>query len=484
MSIARIPEKYWTIEGNIASNEPVWFNEGDVLAAGFYTIKYLNGAFKISAQDGYAVTSGWAVVDAIPGGVVDVFKAPSSGTPGPPSVPSGVHRGIGFDTQEAAENATVTSPPKSFYYNGGSLGVVLYLDDYSTLIPGTSNPTWQLIRYKDSDGSEPSVPSGSTGSVGSEPSAPVEAPCGVTGLLSPEFKNLLDTVPTHPGGFGFIFPLGRYITQEHGVDSVLTGDIELRSNSFDITCIRGVDGDAGRNTFKFTLNDDFVNSLCVEIKGNKGKRGDKGPKGANGRHGTGDGPKGEQGPRGKDAVGVNKFTGIKIEELDEIHDTAVVDLMLDPSSCTLEVVKARMAVPENDEPATRVTAQPIYRDVKFNGTGLDSWEIVSPLDVITDATRSADIDIIKLPAGWNGQVTGAVPVVTMKLSQLVQLIVDYYQGKADEVIAGWDKDIKEYVATKDKEARTILAELAQELTECEWSAPIKFCLDIEPIKCR
>lgn len=483
--MTRVPDRVWVLEGNISSGRPVWFNEGDIIPAGYYTIRYVNGAFKLGSADGWGVTSKWMMVNAIPGGMADMFSPPCSGVPGPPTLPKAVYPGVGYDSQEAAENAAKSEPSKFFYYRGGSLGLVLYLDDYTNNTPGDPSPTWELIHYKEAvDGSGSSSGSGATtGSTGGSTGGSEPTECAVTGLLSPEYKTLIDSLPTHPGGFGFVFAPGVYITAEDGVDSVLDGDIEFRSYSLDITCERGVEGDTSRNVFTFSVNDDFLSTFCVEIKGQKGPTGEKGNKGKQGRHGTGDGPAGLTGPKGTDATSVHKFTGIKIVESDDIYDTAVVDLLLDPKSCTLEVVKAKMAVPDNDEPAVRVTASPIFRDVRFPTYTLDVWELVSPLDTASN-TQTADIDIIKLPAGWNGQVTGAVPVVTMKLSQLIQLIIDYYKGRADKITAKWDKEIENYIASKDKEARTILADLAMELTECEWSLPIDFCIDIEPIPCR
>lgn len=472
----RVIDKTWNVTGELIPRKPVWFNDGDPLPAGYYTLKYVGGAFKLGGQNGWAVSNDWKLVSAVTGGFVDVYRAPSNDIPGPPSLPNAVFRGFGYDSQEAAENASKTATNKFFYYPGGVLGITSYRDDYIELTAGDPNPTWQLIHYADS--STGSIPGSGTSTPPVESAtAPTEPPI-ISGLLSPEMKLLIDSLPSHPGGFGFIFRPGTYLTPDAGPDSILTGDVELRSNTFDITCIRGINGDVSRNVFKFTLSNDFLDAFCLNINGEKGQTGDKGPKGGQGRHGTGDGPKGAQGERGKDAVKPDKLTGVKIIDNNEIHDTAVVDLLLDPQNCVLEVVKAKMAVPESDEPATRVTATAIYRDIQFRDSTLNSWDLVSP-----DPSGPADLDIIKLPSGWSGQVEGAVPITTMKLSELIKLVVDYYQSKANTIITEWDREIREYIIQKDKEARQILADLAMELTECEWSSPVEFCIDIQPIEC-
>ena len=326
----------------------------------------------------------------------------------------------------------------------------------------------------------------SVGSVASIPSSSAPQTCEKetpqTGLLSSDYKTLLDSLPTNPGGFGFVFKPGIYINEHDYTDSVLTGDIKFVSNSLDIDCeVKEVNG-VSQTVFSFAVGQNFLDAFCLEVPGLKGKTGDTGEKGPQGRHGTGNGPQGDRGPAGKDATVAHSFTGIKVVEVDDVYDTAVVGFNLDPAKSLLEVVKAKVAVPENDEPATMVSATPIYRDVNFaSDTAMLNYEIFAPAgDAVSAITRTADIDIIKLPDGWSGSIAG---VTTMKLSKLIKLIVEYYDGLADGVITKWDRQIKEFLANKDADARTVIADLAMELTQCEWSAPIELCIDIEPLRC-
>lgn len=303
-----------------------------------------------------------------------------------------------------------------------------------------------------------------------------------TGLMLAKHKAMLDSLPSHPGGFGFVFEQGRYLTQQDGVDSILTGDIQFVSDSLDITC--GIDQSAGfpQTVFTFSIGSNFLNTFCLEIPGQKGKKGDKGDKGPAGRNGTGDGPAGDPGPDGIDATTNDVFTGITIIDLDDIYNTAVVSLNLDPQAAVLEVVKAPVAVPENDAAAQMVAATPIYRDVTFPSVAsMDGWQLFAPpSDSVAQTTRTPDIDIIKLPDGWNGSEVG---VVTMKLTQLIKMMVKYHSDLAASVILDWDRQIKEYVGSKDQTARSIIADLAMELTEAAWSAPLQFTIDIDALKC-
>ena len=333
--------------------------------------------------------------------------------------------------------------------------------------PGTSTPP--AGTHHDTGSSSPPTPTGCT----------KETP--TTGFLPAGYKALLDSLPNHPGGFGFIFKPGVYLTQQDGVESVLTGDIRFISESLDITCINAQANGIANTQFKFSIGQNFLNAFCLEIPGLKGKKGSVGDKGIAGRDGTGDGPRGDTGQSGLNATVVDTFTGIQLIELDEVHDTAVVSLTLNPKAGILEAVKAPIAVPANDAPAEMVSASPIYRDITFASPDLGSWQLFAPPgDPVASNTHTPDIDIIKLPDGWNG---AAVGVVTMKLSKLVQLVVDYYNNLADNVINEWDREIKQYVNSKDQAARAIIADLAMELTECEWSAPLEFCVDISPLQC-
>lgn len=295
------------------------------------------------------------------------------------------------------------------------------------------------------------------------------------GLMSARHKILLDSLPNKPGGFGIILKPGRYLTTDDGVNSILTGDITLTSSSLAYECEQVIEGGCTKNKITVSLSDDFLDTFCVHVKGKKGPTGDKGEKGPRGRHGVGDGPRGADGLAGADATTVRTFSGVKIVESDDIYDTAIVDLSLNAEEGKLTIVKSKLAVPHDDEPATKVSASLIFRDIEFTGDDLESYEIIAPTN---DPAGETDINVIKLPNGWTGNTSNPVPVVPMKLSELAQLIIDFYKAKADDVIEEWDSKIEEFMTSKDDEARKILADLAQELAECEFSKPIAFCIGI------
>lgn len=473
----------WELEGSILSNDPAWFEDEHQYPEGWYRIRYIRGAFRYSADYGWGIGKDWKVVTR-QGSVIDLFDAPSQALPETEeSLPNGAYQGPGYDTQEAAENAAASLTSIDFYHDGGPIGVILYNTPYYDNVAGTPNPSWRLEELVQETESE-SSPVDNGGSSEPEECDKVDP---VSGLLSSRYKILLDSLGNAPGGFGFVFSPGVYLTED-GPYSVLVGDISLQSSSISITCVEDNSGDDAQYIFKLGVSQDFLDSFCVEIKGAKGETGDQGPKGKPGRHGVGDGPPGEDGLPGTNAAATSKFTGIKVIESDEIYDNAIVNLVLSPSDGILETVRGKMAVPDNDSPAIKVAASPIFRDVQFGSGGpnisLDNWTLYAPInDPVSTLTNSSDLDIIRLPSGWNGQFPGPVPISTMKLSGLISLVISYYKGKADEIISTWDANVSEYVNAKDVEARRILADLAQELTEAEWSAPVDFCIEFDPLNC-
>lgn len=290
------------------------------------------------------------------------------------------------------------------------------------------------------------------------------------GLMSKEQKRILDATSDYAGGCGFIFKPGTYL--KNGVDSILEGDIKLKSNTLDITCAveNGCD-----NVIRLAVNKDYLNKLCIEAQGAQGARGDMGPKGKAGRHGVGDGPKGATGADGTDATAASTLTGVIINDLSGIYDTAVVDLVLDSASATLEVTKARLAVPDSDQPASKVVASPFAMSIAYTGYDPSSSGITS-LTTYTMVDGAKDLDVIKLPDGWTGSMTGPVAVDTMPVRTLIDAIARYYEQKAENIVEAWDTEITDYMKQKDQEGRQILMDKANELSEAVWQAPIEFCL--------
>jgi len=301
------------------------------------------------------------------------------------------------------------------------------------------------------------------------------------GLLSAASKTLLDKLPDKAGGFGILLKPGYYITPDKGADNILTGDIQLISETLQFTCLN----DTGSSIFgpiptiKIALSNDFLQAYSLNIKGPKGKTGEVGNKGRSGRPGTGDGPVGDPGPDGQDAATHHTLSGIKYVELDSVYDTAVVGLRLDPATSTLEVTKAKMDVPGDNRAASRVAATPVVRDVEFTGSDLSSWQLVAP----GSDSASTDLNLVKLPKGWSGQSGTPVPVTPVKLSTVVQSIVDYYQTQANTIITQWEAALRDWVSAKDKEARQALFSLATEVAECQFQLPLEMCVGIKKVPC-
>lgn len=674
-----VVDQCWTVEGNIVNATPVWFNNNANMPSGWYRVAYVQGAMRYFKNFGWCVddinTQSWMVVTSVSGAISDLVAGPCAPTPSGPSIPNHTFSSRGWDTQEAAENASKAIGPTDFFHNGGPLGMRLYDNPYTDNVHGAPDPTWSLcslrqpttsacdelvlfnsgtttagviadgkqdtnwILIQSSDTTAPgpavyvsaaplnsnwpantnnskwigpktasqytlqtglytyryqldltnydpttatitgrwiiddqgvdikvngvssgqvnnlgassgsfqwanfslshgfiqgvntidfitrnvpsfptptglrvewisgnacskaappplppppppgsgttpisSTPHTGTVSSGSEPPPECTKETPTTGLLPAKFKSLLDSLPSHPGGFGFIFKPGTYLTLKDGPDSILTGDVTFSSETLDISCAQSQINGSAETIFTFKVGQDFLSSFCLNIRGLPGDKGDKGSKGPEGRSGTGDGPQGDQGPPGINATIPATFTDVQIIDIADTYDTAVVSLDFDPATSTLEIVKAKMAVPDSTTVASLVSATALYRDVTFDSSNsMDNWNLFAPSgDPVSTITSSPDLDIIKLPDGWNGAPIG---VATMKLSQLVTLIVNYYNNLASGIVTGWDRQIKEYIAGKDQDARQIVADLAQELTEAEWSAPIEFGIDIQPLQC-
>ena len=312
----------------------------------------------------------------------------------------------------------------------------------------------------------------------------------------------------------------------HGI---LSGNIEIVSNSLDIKCVKGADlqesecqdnksSDAEKpDGLLFSIKQKFLDSLCFEVPGCRGPDGDPGSKGDAGSIGTGDGPVGIQGEAGKDFEVIKKFSGIKIEDIDDVYDTAVVALEPDPSNGKIYVVKAKIATPSNNTPADQVIASAIFRAIEFEEEFF--FKIIKPVvDPISlqnhsesdsNSTKSGisstksgisvgiptgepgcylssnfdnDVLVCAMPKGGKDK-DGSSQVAVRWLSDLLSDISQYYRDKLQEAADLYDKQIKEFITTTDKEARGAICQLAQQLAECEWELPLEFCLGLVQDDC-
>jgi hypothetical protein len=272
---------------------------------------------------------------------------------------------------------------------------------------------------------------------------------------------------------------------------VVLGDITLVSETFDITCLKN-DGTPFPTNCKvipcdgmappvlnIQLNEDFLESLCITIPGCKGPRGDRGEEGDAGKDGTGDGPQGEDGDPGEDAPTIaHSFTGIKIVDVDDVHDTAVVAMELDAANNRLSVIKAKVRTPEDDRAATQLISTPIDRTLEFaNETSFDYSIKIPPGDPL----GTEDVDILKYPDKFEGQEP--VSLSKIKLSEFVDKVIAYWDEKLSDINDQYTRELKAYIDAKDEAARQALATIAHELAQCEFQMPLEFCLGITPDDC-
>jgi len=222
----------------------------------------------------------------------------------------------------------------------------------------------------------------------------------------------------------------------------------------------------------------------VTIPGCAGPRGPQGASGQPGRDGTGDGPQGETGPPGEDAPETpDDFTGIRIEDVDDIFDTAVVSFELDAENNRINIIKAKIRTPTLDDAANRVITSSLSRGITF-GDGFE-YSLTKP--------ASDDVETDLLVAFYPGEFFPSPDlqhncpetsqVGAASLSDFVDKLVNLYQSKLDTIAEAYDNQIIEEAKAKDEEAREVLANLARDLTDCEWSQPLEFCMGISPEDC-
>jgi len=323
----------------------------------------------------------------------------------------------------------------------------------------------------------------------------------ITGLLSARDKNLLDSVSESGGGFGLIVAPQGILASANNPEGIIQGDIVLVSESFNIRCIdlQGSDARSGNIAdyvsedgelvtpgLQFSLSDEFLNTLCLEVYGPDGPDGPRGDKGEKGDSGYSDSPRGEKGDVGQTAT-QGKFSGIILNDLSDIQDTAVVGLELDPLSSKLSYTLAKINVPESDVPADQLITTPIQRSLTFplladsqsEFVTLDDWVLSVPAG--DPISNEADLLILQIPTGsTNGS---EVPLQSVRLTDLISKVVDYYKTKLTAIDSAWLKQLEEFISGKDEQARTILAQMAQRVAECEFQRPIDFCLGITPNEC-
>jgi hypothetical protein len=319
-----------------------------------------------------------------------------------------------------------------------------------------------------------------------------------TGLMGPQDKRFLDSIPSVAGSFGIITDQSVVIRSSDNRVGLVSKNIELHSDSLDITAVDGngnaylgqmlPDDPTGESLggLKFSLKTKFLDALCLEVVGPTGQTGATGATGVAGTDGFNDGPTGEQGISGVAATTSNTFSGIKVVDTTDIVDTAVVALQMDGSAGRLSYTTAKMNVPSNDEPADQLAAQPIQRSLTYPTVAesgsyvtLDDWTLTIPSgDPLSD---DAEVLLIKIPSDLAaGEV---VNIELAKLTDLITVVVDSYKAKLATFQTSWLAQMKSYIEAKDSAARTVLSSIAQDLASCEFSRPLEFCIGIAPSDC-
>lgn len=284
------------------------------------------------------------------------------------------------------------------------------------------------------------------------------------------------------------------------LNGVIAGNIELVSESIDITCVdyndELIEGDCTVEKMQndasqgpgidFRVSELFKSQFCAQQPGCAGPRGKKGATGGDGKDGTGDGPTGETGDPGKDAPATPlTLDGIRIVEIDDIYDTAVVGIEIDAINSKLNVVKAKIRTPDSSTPATQLIATEIFRGLDFTGNGFEFNLQMPPGDPV----GTPDVDIVVYPEGFvtpvstGGNKPTTTTVQTLKLADFLTQVAAFWQNQLDGISSDYNKQIEAFINGKDDEARKILSTLCQELTECEWQKPLEFCMGIQPSDC-
>jgi hypothetical protein len=318
------------------------------------------------------------------------------------------------------------------------------------------------------------------------------------GLMSKEHKAVIDSIPPVGGSFGLITqPLLLY---QENPDGITQGDIVLCSDSLDIQCvdIRGevieeqcntatiCDVDGLTPGLQFNISQVFLDTLCFEATGPPGPIGEQGEDGDDGLDGFKDSPQGDQGEVGRDATEGFTITGMRIEELEDIVDSAIVDATLDSASGRMSYTVSKMNVPENDEPADQVVVIPVARNLYYpiipedpdEYVTLDDWVLDLPAD---DPIGEPELLLFKMDSTTD--VGAEVELETVRLTTLIESIVAFYKACLKSYDDAWLEEVCAFISGKDSAARSILAAMAARVSECEFDRPIQFCLGVEPGEC-
>ena len=309
-----------------------------------------------------------------------------------------------------------------------------------------------------------------------------------SGLLTPQLKGMIDSIPDTPGGFGII--VDPKVAQTGDASGIITGDIKLVSDSINIECVginkqKIVCENPPSLQCEYTSDDlpgivlsvkqEFLDSIYINSHGPKGKKGDKGDKGPKGANGYSEGPVGIDGKTGSNVPSLCEFAGIEYNDIDGLSDTAIVSLKIgsDEYGCKLIATKSKLNI-DNNRPADKVQTTSITRSIRFNNDNsscgavrMNNWTI---LKAPNDPTNT-NIQLIRLPKGSNNSSDPMNFNGTMSLNAFVTNVINKYKSKLTEIDKQYGKEVKQYIESVDKNARSILSDLANQLSNCEFELP-------------
>lgn len=320
------------------------------------------------------------------------------------------------------------------------------------------------------------------------------------GYLSYRDKALLDKILAVPGGFGIITDTKLLLQSDTNPDGVIRGNIQLKSDSLDIICVSAENqklgcelsnvsacatGDAAYPGLKFKLSERLLSGLVVNFPGATGKQGLKGKKGVAGKPGFAGGPKGRTGPAGDDTSTAGELRGISYKDISGITDKAIVRLDAVANANggqKLIITKARLNIPD-DIPARRIIASVLTRGVSYapdpdtkacRVNRLHNYELTQPAGDPTPL----NVHLLRLARG--ATQVGDEPVGfdnTVTLSAFVAAYVKAYQNLLKDIDRKYGAIVKKYIEDLDAKAKTILADLANQLAQCEFNLPaVEYCI--------
>jgi len=315
------------------------------------------------------------------------------------------------------------------------------------------------------------------------------------GLLSPQFKQLINSVSEKAGGFGIVTKFSFGKTQTNGFNGVLSGDVKMVSNAFDITCVNApLNPELNRHpVIDINFSDDFLESMCVEVPAEKGPKGRKGIKGPKGKPGTGDGPQGLSGDAGVDAVGVSDVSEVEVVFDESFYSSAVTEIFLDAPNAILSITKSDALVPDENTPASEVVTSPVIRDIEFTDDDTFDYRVVTVPGVTDPIEAAVDPFVLaygndfdpkqnrKLKVAAEGcccEEADSAEVIAKRLTDYVDQVVVNLEGQVADINEQYDEELKEFIFRKDEEARKALDALVQKLSDEEFKEPFEYCMSL------